>query len=534
LEVKMKNQSYDVLIIGSGAAGLRAAIAARDGGVRVGVLSKGSAGKKTATIFSGGVFAGSVGRSSPAVHRRQTLNAGRGINQLELVDMLVSEGPERLQELMEWGIEAEFHSGYLFASGRPPVWGRAIVDCLVSRCIGNAIEFLPNWVVARISVCQPGFEIFALSTAGKGWASFRAKALILATGGSAALYARHDNPGRMLGDGWLLALDAGAVLQDLEFVQFYPLGLFEPGRPGFLIPPRLADLGRLFNRADEDIYAKYGITERPAGEKARDKLSQALFNEIYLEGGDVWLDASQLSEDQWCEDPFSASTRKLLGERYEARHRPVRVSPMAHHTMGGVVIDTTGATSVPGLFAAGEVTGGLHGANRMGGNALTETVVFGKRAGEAAAAYAQELTGSPFRTSGGSREGPFAQDRTASASPSIDCRRELKRLREEMWADGGIIRNADGLERLLDIVADIETRVSKAGPSDGREAARALELRCAARVAGLIVAGALRRTESRGAHYRKDYPEQNDARWQVHLQVRKLPGGALDWRTVRC
>jgi succinate dehydrogenase/fumarate reductase flavoprotein subunit len=170
----------------------------------------------------------------------------------------------------------------------------------------------------------------------------------------------------------------------------------------------------------------------------------------------------------------------------------------------------------------------------MGGNALTETVVFGKRAGEAAAAYAQELTGSPFRTPGGSREGPFAQDRTASASPSIDCRRELKRLREEMWADGGIIRNADGLERLLDIVADIETRVSKAGPSDGREAARALELRCAARVAGLIVAGALRRTESRGAHYRKDYPEQNDARWQVHLQVRKLPGGALDWRTVGC
>jgi succinate dehydrogenase/fumarate reductase flavoprotein subunit len=532
--VKMQRHTYDVLIVGSGAAGLRAAIAAREAGAQVGVLSKGSPGKKTATIFSGGVFAGAVGKPSPDAHRDQTLKSGRGVNQLELVDILVSEGPERLNELMAWGIDAEFHSGYLFARGRPPAWGRAIVDCLVSRCSGKGIDFFPNQLATRISARRPGFEILALSTGGEGWASFGAKALVLATGGSAALYARHDNPGRMLGDGWLLALEAGAVLQDLEFVQFYPLGLFEPGRPGFLIPPRLADLGRLFNRAGQDIYDKYGISERPAGEKARDKLSQALFNEVYLEGGEVWLDASQLSEDEWCEDPFSASTRSLLGERYQARHRPVRVSPMAHHSMGGVVIDTTGATSAPGLFAAGEVTGGLHGANRMGGNALTETVVFGRRAGAAAAAFAQQVPHSSLQSPAGSLVEPFPGGPPPSPSTSIECGAELNRLRTEMWTDGGIVRHADGLGRLLDIISDIKARASDARPSDGREAAQVFELRFAARAAELIVSAALQRTESRGAHYRKDHPEQNDSRWQVHLQVRMLPHGDLDWRTVRC
>jgi succinate dehydrogenase/fumarate reductase flavoprotein subunit len=323
-------------------------------------------------------------------------------------------------------------------------------------------------------------------------------------------------------------------LQDLEFVQFYPLGLFEPGRPGFLIPPRLADLGRLFNHAGQDIYDKYGISERPAGEKARDRLSQALFNEIYLEGGEVWLDASQLSEDEWCEDPFSASTRSLLGERYEARHRPVRVSPMAHHSMGGVVIDTTGATSVPGLFAAGEVTGGLHGANRMGGNALTETVVFGRRAGAGAAAFAQQVSDSTLQTPAGGLAETFPGGPIPSTSTSSKCRAELNRLRTEMWTDGGILRDADGLRRLLDTISDVKARALDARPSDDREAVQVFELRFAVRAAELIVSAALQRTESRGAHYRKDHPEQNDSRWQAHLQVRMLPDGDLDWRTVRC
>ena len=363
--------------------------------------------------------------------------------------------------------------------------------------------------------------------------SFRAKAVILATGGAAALYERHDNPGRMLGDGWVLALEAGAVLQDLEFVQFYPLGLFEPGLPRFLIPPRLADLGRLYNQADEDIFTKYHITERPAGEKARDKLSQALFKEVYLENGSVWLDISKLTDAQWCGDPFSASTIKLLGERYGARYRPVKVAPMAHHTMGGVVIDIHGATTVPGFFAAGEVTGGLHGANRMGGNALTETVVFGKRAGEAAAAHARGVSDSIVRASGdGTGENNFAA-RKPSDSKSSALHEQLENLRRAMWSEGGIIRNAEGLEGLIANLEKIKARAFSVQPSDSRPAAQLFELRFAARAAELIVASALKRTESRGAHYRQDHPVQNDSRWQGQLRVEQLPDGDLDWRFVR-
>jgi succinate dehydrogenase/fumarate reductase flavoprotein subunit len=205
---------------------------------------------------------------------------------------------------------------------------------------------------------------------------------------------------------------------------------------------------------------------------------------------------------------------------------------MAHHTMGGVVIDSNCATTVNGLFAAGEVTGGLHGANRMGGNALTETVVFGKRAGESAAAYARSVSDSDLQISGNSVQDPSREFRSQSDSKSIDIQKELGRLRSEMWSNGGIVRNAEGLDQLLDTVAHIKAQAMKAQPSDDREAVRLFELRFAARAAELILASALRRTESRGAHYRQDHPEQNDARWQVHLQVQKLPDGDLDWRTA--
>ena len=208
------------------------------------------------------------------------------------------------------------------------------------------------------------------------WIIISAQAVILATGGAAALYLRHDNPKGMLGDGYRMALEAGAVLQDMEFVQFYPLCLAESKLPPLVIPPKLADCGQLVNDRGEDILDKYGIEERPAAERARDLLSQALFNEIYRNGQAVWLDLRSLSKEQWVIDPFSASVGHILGDRFGARHRPVRVAPAAHHIMGGVKITDAGATSVPGLFAAGEVTGGLHGANRMGGERVDRDIGF--------------------------------------------------------------------------------------------------------------------------------------------------------------
>ena len=525
----MDSVSCDVLIIGSGAAGLRAAIEARRRGCGVIVVSKGSPGKKTSTIISGGVFAGTPPGKSTTGHLIRTLQAGRGINQRELVKVLVEEGPQRLEEMLNWGIKAKFHEGYLHTTGgRPPVWGEGITQCLVEQNKALETRFLSHCLVTDVRVDGGHTAATVFGEKHNAWFKISANALILAAGGAGALFRRHDNPGRMHGDGYVLALNAGAVLQDMEFVQFYPLGLAEPGMPPFLIPPQLADWGRIFNSNDEDILAKYGIRERPAGERARDKLSQALIKETVRMRSEVWLDVSQISANQWRTEPFSAATEKIFGERYGAKQRPLRIAPMAHHVMGGVVIDSNCRTTVPGLFAAGEVTGGLHGANRMGGNALTETLVFGRRAGLAAAQWADHGVGIDSPSLSAEPTNTVAGDPQQEAP--CDCETLLEKLRNIMWQSGGIIRNAEGLAHSLETAKHIYTTADRSHTAKEVKAIRRqIELRFAARTATLILDAAIRRTESRGAHFREDYPAQNDENWQGHQQVRRMPDGEMKW-----
>ncbi len=519
---------FDVLVVGSGAAGLRAAIAAREQGVDVGVISKGSPGKATCTILSGGVFAGSQEGALTHKHLERTLQSGRGINQRELVKVLVEEGPIRLKELKKWGIKAEFHQGYLYAKGRPAIWGEAIVGCLLAKNKALGTRFIGGLVVANLKLGPAAAGVIAYSTVSGKWLAISAKALILATGGAGALYFRHDNPRRMLGDGYILALEAGAILQDLEFVQFYPVGLAEPKLPPFLIPPGLVDYGRLFNRHGEDILDKYAIYERPVAVRARDRLSRALYNEIYRKGEKVWLDLQQVTADNWRSDPFSASTQKILGKNYGAMHKPVLVAPMAHHVMGGVRIDPQGATSEPGLFAAGEVTGGLHGANRMGGNALTETLVFGARAGEAAANWAKSRTHLEIEGDGGKLD--QLGSKSCSNKDKSKPAQLMLRLRKVLWEEGGIIKNRRGLNKALDAVKKIQKQAEGLSFGDETKSVqRVLELRFGAQSAALILQGALRRTESRGAHFREDFPDQDDEHWRGHLQVRLSPQRDLVW-----
>jgi len=520
----MEHVSCDVLIVGSGAAGLRAAISAKEAGLDVCVISKGLPGKASCTILSAGVFAGVAGPEEAESHIHNTLQAGRGINQKELVQVLVAEGPKRLKELASWGISGEFYKGYLFSKGRPPVWGQAIVECLLDKSRAMGVRFMGGMTVAGLKLLEGSAGLVAYSTVRGRFMAFAAKALILATGGSSALFLRHDNPQRMFGESYALALDAGAELQDMEFVQFYPLGLAERNLPPFLIPPRLADKGRLFNSRKEEILEKYGIVERPAGERARDRLSHVLFAEIFRERNQVWLDLTGVSEERWKEDPFSASTWEILGKHYGAWGHPVRVAPMAHHTMGGIRIDEQGAASVPGLFAAGEVTGGLHGANRLGGNALTETQVFGARAGVAAARWA------------GRDSAPAQKDITAqvvrpefgplSGKAAVMLPRLKARLRKIMWEEGGIIRNREGLTQALNAAKEIHAELmSFPEPDHPLNKQGLLELRLAARAAALILATAMRREESRGAHFREDFPQPDDQNWLGHLRVRQsVPG----------
>ncbi|MCF8146906.1 MAG: FAD-dependent oxidoreductase [Deltaproteobacteria bacterium] len=520
----MEHISCDVLIVGSGAAGLRASISAREAGLDVCVISKGLPGKASCTILSAGVFAGVARPQEAENHIRDTLQAGRGINQKELVEVLVAEGPERLEELAAWGISGEFHKGYLFSKGRPPVWGQAIVQCLLEKAKTLGVRFMGGMTVTGLKLLEGSAGLVAYSTVRGCFMGFAAKAVILATGGAGALYLRHDNPQRMFGESHAIALDAGAELQDMEFVQFYPLGLAERKFPPFLIPPRLADQGQLFNSGKEDILEKYGIEERPAGEKARDRLSHVLFDEIFRQRRQIRLDLTDVSEERWKQDPFSASTWEILGKHYGAWEHPVQVAPMAHHTMGGIRIDDQGATTVPGLFAAGEVTGGLHGANRLGGNALTETQVFGARAGAAAAKWAG-------RDSAPAEKDIIAQLVRPEFGPlpgkdAVVLPRLKTRLRKIMWEEGGIIRNREGLIQALSVAKEIHTELmSLPQPDHPSDMQGLLELRLAARTAALILAAAMRREESRGAHFREDFPAPDDKNWLGHLRVRQsVPG----------
>jgi succinate dehydrogenase/fumarate reductase flavoprotein subunit len=524
----MDHRICDVLVIGSGAAGLRAAAAAKQAGAHVLIVSRGAPGKASATIVSGGVFAGSRDDESTAGHLERTLLAGRGLNERALVEILAEEAPSRLKELVEWGVDASFHNGYLFSRGRAPIWGEKIIRCLIDRNLALGSEFLSGLAVADIRVVEGVGLVTGYATATGRRQSIGARAVVLATGGAGGLYARHDNPHGIVGEGYALALRAGALLQDMEFVQFYPLGLAEPGLPRYMVPPRLGDYGRLYNDAGEDIYEKYGIAERPAAEKARDRLSQALFKEIYREARVVWLDLSGVSEARWTSDPLSASTLGIIGKRCGACRRPLRVAPMAHHTMGGVVIDGRGATSVPGLFAAGEVAGGLHGANRMGGNALTETLVFGKRAGEAAAKWAGAHAKITIKEAGKFSQTSVGGPVAAGVASNVSAL--WLRLGNILWEDGGIIRNRAGLERALHAAAAIEAELQAS--ADGAAAsgpARVLSLKAGLEVSQLILQAALRRTESRGAHFREDYPETDDSRWLGHHRVHLSKDGNRDW-----
>jgi succinate dehydrogenase/fumarate reductase flavoprotein subunit len=531
-EEVLKHFYYDVLVMGSGGAGLRAAIGAREKGVEVCVISKGTPGKMTSTILSGGAFAGAEAGASQIVHLESTLQAGRGINQQELAEILVEEAPSRLRELRAWGVQSEIQHGYLFSKGRPPIWGDEIMRCLLAKAKSLGVQLMGGLEVTHLELQEGRAGAVAYSALSDSWFTFASKTLVLATGGAGALFLRHDNPRRMLGEGYFLALEAGALLQDMEFVQFYPLGLAEPGAPPFLITPRLADSGRLVNGQGEEILEKYGIHERPAALRARDRLSQALFKEIYREGEAVFVDLQGLTQNEWQVDPLSASTKRILEERYGAMRRPVRVAPMAHFTIGGVCIDAQGATSVPGLFAAGEVTGGLHGANRMGGNALTETQVFGTRAGEAAAAWAKNMAGPKSRWSLeklDARVSSFTSNKTRS-NIQMDLSKLKRTLGEILWKDGGILRNRQGLTQALDAIEVIQAEALELSLGDNaRGVQQILELQLASRTAAVILEGALRREESRGAHFREDFPDQDDEHWQGHLQVQLSPKGKQIW-----
>ena len=524
----------DVLVIGGGGAGMRAALAARETGAQILLVSKTPMGKSTCTYLSAGAFTLAVEGMSKEMHRELTLQAGRGINDRGLVDTFVEDAPARVRELARFGVVGKWGKGRFSCQGKINAWGAPLTQGLAETNRKQGVSEQP-WVVVFDLLMEEGKAVGALGYEfRKGIPiAFLSKATILANGGGGALYQRHDNPVRITGDGYALAFHAGCRLRDMEFVQFLPTGLAEPGKPAHLVAAPLVDAGRVINSAGEDVLQKYGITDRPVIIKCRDSFSQAIFKEEE-EGRQVFMDLRALGDEDWPRDNFSLSQKDLFRREFFCAQKPLRISPTSHFFMGGVATDENGKTGIPGIFAAGEVTGGLHGANRLGGNALSEIIVFGYRAGKAAGEWAREQRGEKgLQKLADSRWEDF-QRRWKSAGKGSPPRAIRRAIAEVLWKEGGISRDAQGLHSALEALRRIKEReLPGASTGSPKEILEKLEAENAFVVGEMIVRSALLRKESRGAQFRKDFPQTDDHNWKGNIFLKKeAEGMQLEFRPL--
>jgi succinate dehydrogenase/fumarate reductase flavoprotein subunit len=332
-------------------------------------------------------------------------------------------------------------------------------------------------------------------------------AVVLAAGGAGSIYRMHDNQKGIMGQGYYLAARAGLHLWDMEFVQFYPFVLAEQGSPmvPIFVPNRAVGM-RVVNGAGKEVLEPLGLDDlNEAISTKRDACSQALYRESRQ--GFVYMDFQGLPDSYWDAHPLGL-VRRLP---FDPHRRPVRISPAAHFCMGGVEIDGRGQTALPGLFACGEIVWGLHGANRVGGNALTECVVFGALAGRGAARLRGTRQGE-LPKPGGARQRP-----TGSPSRPRGRLRELRtEIRQIAWDHAGIVRCADGLQRGLDRLAPVDEELTDMVPLTVREEILVNDLRSAAFTARAVLTTSSQREESRGAFAREDFPERDDIRWHMN------------------
>ena len=369
----------DVLVIGSGIAGLQAALTVAQTGKRPLLVSKAPIGKANNTTLAGGGFSFATEDLSVEAHIEKTLESGRFLNDRKLVSFFSERAPSKFETLRKMGLSGNYHKRGFNCRSSALIGGPDLTALLVRACRAAAVDFLENVMISDLAVSDRrccGAVGFQKKTG--DMMAFRAKAVILATGGAGAIYAQNDNAPGTTGDGYGLCLEAGLDLLDMEFVQFYPLIYAGSGRSHMLLPTSFGDLGTITNRKGEDLKEKYHLHQKPIAIVSRDSLSQALYREVAQGNGvdnAILLDMRNADETQIpLMDHMIARYRRRLGYDKE----PIKIMPSCHHTMGGVRIDEDGATGMPGLFAAGEVAGAIHGANRMGGNALSEGLVFGE------------------------------------------------------------------------------------------------------------------------------------------------------------
>lgn len=506
----------DYIVIGSGIAGLRAAIEIAQAGARVTVLTKDRTDESNTEYAQGGVAVALSDDDEVALHEEDTLAAGAGLCDAEAVRVLVEDGRRYIAELIEWGTEFDREGGRLVftreaAHSRRRILhahgdstGREIVRALIARARGESrIRFLAHAATESLIIedgaCRGVRYLDPLVRASR---DFRARGVVLASGGAGALFLHTTNPAVATGDGMAMAYRAGAELADMEFVQFHPTALSVEGAPRFLLSEAMrGEGGVLRNVEGERFMTRY---DRSGELAPRDVVSRAIVAEMTeTRSHVVYLDMTAL-DARYLRERFPKIHETCLRYNLDITRQPLPVSPAAHYIMGGVRTDLDGRTTVPNLYAAGEVAcTGVHGANRLASNSLLEGLVFGARAGGAVIEDARKDADASAPPVAGKPD-DVIEPVPAAITPGEVAVAVRKRVRRLMWERVGLLRTRAGLQRALTEFEHIE----------------AARLTATSRnflvVAMLITRSALWREESRGGHFRTDFPKTNDEHYRVH------------------
>ena len=545
-----ETHEHDVLIIGAGGAGLRAAIEALAQGARVGVVCKSLLGKAHTVMAEGGIAAAmsNVDKADDwRTHFRDTMRGGKFLNNWRMAQLHAQEAPERVRELEQWGalfdrtedgeILQRAFGGHTFrrlchVGDRT---GLEMIRTLQDRGVHMGFDVFMECTVTRL--LKDGDRVsgaFGYWREQGRFVIFKAKSVVIATGGIGKAWKITSNSWEYTGDGMALAYEAGAELMDMEFVQFHPTGMvWPPGVQGILVTEAVrGEGGTLRNKNGERFMERYDPKKMELS--TRDVVARAIYTEVRegrgTEHGGAYLDISQKPADYVKKKLPSMYHQFLELADVDITKGPMEVGPTCHYMMGGIRVDAeTAQASVPGLFAAGEAAAGLHGANRLGGNSLSDLLVFGRRAGLGAAEFAKRA-GAPAIDSSqledASREilAPF--ERASGESP-YEVHSDLQAAMQSLV---GIYRQEEDLQRALVEIEKLRARAARVRVEGSRmfnpgwHLAR--DLTCMLIVTEAVARSALARRESRGAHSRLDYPKLDDA-WGKKNNVIVERGGAM-------